>query len=158
MSRFASAARPFAGLCAFIQAVTHPYRFGRHAVWSCSPAARAFLFALAIVLPSQQFEVNAHVLSHLPAQETLEQHVETTERQHHGTQQVETLCLICLAFAGLESPATRNRQAVFSSAWADAYPIASSTLNPPCRPSRPRCRAPPPSPSHTSHASHPLIS
>ena len=147
MSCAAPAARPRAGLRAFILSLPHPRRLARRIGDGHVLAGQALLLAFVLALLGLQVEVHAHALSHLPAQtlattNTVANGKSSGEEDNHHT---DAVCLECLALAALDIPPAAPKAFIVDDGGASCPPVASFPAPSACRPLRPRCRAPPPS-------------
>ena len=145
MSCAAHAARPRAGLRAFILSLPHPRRLARSIGGRHLQAGRALLLAYVLALPGLQVAVHAHALSHLPAH-TLDTHDAVANGKSPGEEDgrhTDAVCLVCLALAAFDLPAVAPRAFVIDDGGALSLPVASFAAPSVCRPLQPRCRAPP---------------
>jgi hypothetical protein len=147
MSCAASAARPRAGLRAFILSLPLPRRLARRVGDGSTHAARALLLVWVLALLALQVEVHAHALSHLSesthaATKALADGASPDEEEERHA---DVVCLECLALAALDLPPAALKSLTFDDHGATSPPAAAPQAAAAWRPLRPRCRAPPPS-------------
>lgn len=141
MSCAALAARPRAGLRAFILSLPHPRRLARRISDGHVLAGRALLLVLALALLAAQIEVHAHALTHLA--ETTRAAANDASPGEEDRRHADTLCLECLALAALELPPAASAPFTCDDDGAALTPTALAPSPSPSSPRRPRCRAPP---------------
>lgn len=145
MSCAAPAARPRAGLRAFILSLPHPRRLARRIGDGHVLAGRALLLVLALALLAVQIEVHAHALSHLAEPDRAATSTTTNgaspgeeDGRHAGA-----VCLECLALAALDLPPAAPASFTCDDDGATLPAIALPPDPSSSSPRRPRCRAPP---------------
>lgn len=145
MSCAAPAARPRAGLRAFILSLPHPRRLARRISDGHVLSGRALLFALVLALLAVQIEVHAHALSHLsgPSQAAANTTANGASPGEQEERHAGTLCLGCVALAALNVPPAAPQSFTFDDDGTAVPPIARPPFPSSSSPRRPRCRAPP---------------
>lgn len=145
MSCAASAARPRAGLRAFLLSLPHPRRLAHGIRDGHAHAGRALLLVLVLALLALQIEVHAHTLSHLrgPTQALADTVANGASPGAEEERQADAVCLECLALAALDLPAAAPKSFSFDDHGAASPPVALPPAASACSPLRPRCRAPP---------------
>ena len=145
MSCAAPAARPRAGLRAFILSLPHPRRLARRINDGHVLAGRTLLLVLALALLAMQIEVHAHALSHLaePTRAATSNATNGASPDEEDGRHAGALCLECLALAALDLPLAAPASFTCNDDGATRPPLALPPAPSSSSPRRPRCRAPP---------------
>lgn len=145
MSCAAPAARPRAGLRAFILSLPHPCRLARRVSDGHAHADRVLLLVLLLALLALQLEVHAHALSHLsgPTQAATDTMANGASPGEEEERHTDAVCLECLALAALDLSPAAPKSFTVDDHGAASPPVARPPDPFPCSPRRPRCRAPP---------------